>query len=39
MNKFNGPGVGIYATSAGKPSKKVALYEYFHYDTVDCEMK
>ena len=39
MNKFNGPGVGVYATSSGKPSKKVASYEYFRYDAVDSEMK
>lgn len=31
LNRFNGPGVGIYATSNGKPSKNVALYDWFKY--------
>ena len=30
-NKFNGPGIGMYATSTGKLSKNEALYDWFEY--------
>lgn len=30
-NKFNGPGIGLYATSNGKPSKNKASYDWFEY--------
>lgn len=30
-NRFNGPGVGVYATSNGKKSKNKAEYEWFEY--------
>ncbi|GAE84921.1 hypothetical protein [Bacteroides reticulotermitis] len=31
FNKFNGPGIGVYATSNGKPSKNEASYDWFEY--------
>lgn len=31
FNKFNGPGVGVYATSQGKPSRSQAQYSWFEY--------
>jgi hypothetical protein len=31
FNKFNGSGVGVYATSNGKASKSTAVYHYFEY--------
>lgn len=30
-NRFNGPGVGMYATSNGQKSKNSALYNWFEY--------
>lgn len=30
-NKFNGPGVGVYATANGKASTNKALFEWFEY--------
>ena len=30
-NRFNGPGVGIYASSNGKRSKKTAKFDWFEY--------
>ena len=32
FNKFNGPGLGVYATSNGKPSKTKAFYSWFEYE-------
>ncbi|NIK93314.1 glycoside hydrolase family 43 protein [Mangrovimonas sp. CR14] len=29
---FNGPGIGMYATSNGKDSKNQAVFEWFYYD-------
>lgn len=31
MNKFNGPGIGIYATSNGILSKNKAVFDWFEY--------
>jgi len=31
FNRFNGPGVGVYATSNGKPSSNKASYDWFEY--------
>lgn len=31
FNKFNGSGVGVYATSNGKPSRNKAAYDWFEY--------
>ncbi len=31
FNKFNGPGIGMYATSNGKSSKNIASYDWFEY--------
>lgn len=31
FNKFNGTGVGVYATSNGKQSRNKALYDWFEY--------
>ncbi|WP_303207781.1 glycoside hydrolase family 43 protein [Bacteroides oleiciplenus] len=31
FNKFNGPGIGVYATSNGKPSRNKAIYDWFEY--------
>lgn len=31
LNRFNGPGIGVYATSAGKKSKNKAVFDYFNY--------
>lgn len=31
LNRFNGPGVGMYVTSNGKPSGNEALYDWFEY--------
>ena len=31
FNKFNGPGVGVYATSNGKQSTNKASYQWFEY--------
>jgi alpha-N-arabinofuranosidase len=31
FNKFNGPGIGMYATSNGEPSSNKALYDWFDY--------
>lgn len=30
-NRFNGPGIGMYAGSNGKPSKNSALFDWFDY--------
>lgn len=35
FNKFNGPGIGVYATANGKLSNKVALYDFFSYKGID----
>lgn len=35
FNKFNGPGIGVYATSNGKASKNTASYDWFEYKTKD----
>lgn len=32
FNKFNGPGIGIYATANGKRSGNEALYDFFSYN-------
>lgn len=32
FNKFNGPGIGIYATSNGKVSSNQASYDFFCYE-------
>lgn len=31
FNKFNGPGIGMYATSNGKQSNNKAMYDWFEY--------
>ncbi len=31
INKFNGTGIGVYATSNGKPSKTNASFDWFEY--------
>ena len=31
MNKFNGPGIGVYATSNGILSKNKAIFDWFEY--------
>ena len=33
--QFNGPGVGIYATSNGKESKNTALFDWFYYKSLE----
>jgi xylan 1,4-beta-xylosidase len=30
-NRFNGPGIGMYATSNGSPTKNKAFYDWFDY--------
>lgn len=30
-NKFNGPGIGVYATSNGKSTRHAATYDWFEY--------
>lgn len=32
INKFNGTGVGIYASSNGQKSKNTAIYDWFEYE-------
>jgi Beta-xylosidase len=32
FNKFNGSGIGVYATSNGRPSKNRASYDWFEYN-------
>jgi Beta-xylosidase len=31
LNKFNGPGIGVYSTSNGKKSNNRALFDWFEY--------
>ena len=31
INKFNGTGVGVYASSSGQKSKNTAIYDWFEY--------
>lgn len=35
FNKFNGPGIGVYATSNGKKSSNKASYDWFEYKSND----
>ena len=35
LNKFNGAGVGVYATSQGKASTHIARYDWFRYQGMD----
>ncbi|MCE1156898.1 MAG: glycoside hydrolase family 43 protein, partial [Bacteroidales bacterium] len=32
---FNGPGIGIYATSNGKASESIAGFDWFYYSAAD----
>lgn len=31
LNRFNGLGVGVYATSSGRKSKNGARFDFFNY--------
>jgi len=31
INKFNGPGIGMYASSNGKASNNTAIFDWFEY--------